>query len=54
MMPKCNGLEVLDTTRITNKDKHQPYICMVTAMSLNSNKRIFKEKKATSYVFKTF
>jgi CheY-like chemotaxis protein len=54
MMPKCDGLEVLDTTRITNKEKHQPYICMITAMGLNSNKKIFKEKKATSYVFKPF
>ena len=54
MMPKCNGLEVLDTTRIINKDNHQPYICMITAMGLNSNKKIFKEKKATSYIFKPF
>lgn len=54
MMPKCDGIEVLDTTRITNKEKHQPYICMVTAMGLNSNKKIFKEKKATSYIFKPF
>ena len=54
MMPKCDGLEVLDTIRITNKEKHQPYICMVTAMGLNSNKKIFKEKKATSYIFKPF
>ena len=54
MMPKCDGIEVLDTTRITNKEKHQPYICMVTAMGLNSNKKLFKEKKATSYVFKPF
>ena len=54
MMPKCNGLEVLDTTRITNKDKYQPYICMITAMNLNSNIALFKEKKASSYIFKPF
>jgi len=54
MMPKCNGIEVLDTTRIINKDKHQPYICMVTAMGLNKNIALFKEKKASSYAIKPF
>ena len=54
MMPKCNGLEVLDTTRVTNKDKHQPYICMITALSIKKSIEEFKNKKASSYVMKPF
>ncbi len=54
MMPKCDGFQVLDTTRITNKDKRQPFICMVTAMGTDENNRLFREKKATSYIYKPF
>lgn len=54
MMPKCDGLEVLKNIRFINKDKHQPYICMITALGLHKNISLFKEYKASSYVLKPF
>ncbi len=54
IMPKMDGFDVLDSVRITKKDQHQPYICMVTGMGEDEDKRLFREKKATSYVIKPF
>ncbi|MGM0519896.1 MAG: response regulator [Campylobacterota bacterium] len=54
MMPKSNGLDVLKNIRVENNDKHQPFICMVTAMGTPENLAIFKKNKASSYVLKPF
>jgi len=54
MMPLSNGVDVLDHIRITNKDRYQPYVCMVTAMGTDENLVVFKNHKASSYVLKPF
>lgn len=54
MMPVANGIDVLESIRFKNKNKHQPYICMVTAMGTPENLELFKSKKASSYVLKPF
>ena len=54
IMPKCDGIEVLDNIRVTKKDKHQPYICMVTAMGEDEDKLLFKQKGASSYAIKPY
>jgi response regulator RpfG family c-di-GMP phosphodiesterase len=54
MMPKCDGVEVLHNIRVIDKDKFQPYVCMITALGLHRNIELFKENKASSYIFKPF
>lgn len=54
MMPVMNGAELLDDIRVENAQKHQPYVCMVTALGTKENLEIFKSKKASSYVLKPF
>ena len=54
IMPKCDGIELLDNIRVSNKEKHQPYICMVTAMGEEKDKILFKQKGASSYAIKPY
>lgn len=54
MMPVSSGLDVLEHIRFKNTDKHQPYICMVTAMGTSENLELFRSRKASSYIIKPF
>ncbi|RLA80326.1 MAG: hypothetical protein DRG78_11205 [Epsilonproteobacteria bacterium] len=54
VMPKLDGLGVLDNIRIEHKNNHQPYVCMTTGLGKEEDKLTFHQKGASSYAIKPY